>query len=141
MPIIYVALIGLAMAFPELGHEAGPALTANAVTSENVQVSGSTFSVKSGKDIPGIMKKIAICESNDRHFDENGDVLIGKYDARDIGRYQINKGIWEAEAKKLGIDIYSEAGNEAFALYLFEKQGTRPWFKSKYCWSKEVASW
>ncbi|OGF82304.1 hypothetical protein A3B18_03115 [Candidatus Giovannonibacteria bacterium RIFCSPLOWO2_01_FULL_46_13] len=136
MPIIYAALISLAMIFPEIGHEAGPALVAE-FEAETVGIEVS----KNMTPVPGIMKKIAKCESNDTHFKANGEVLTGNYDPRDIGRYQINKGVWGVEAKKLGYDIYSEEGNEAFALYLFEKQGTRPWFKSKVCWSKEVAGW
>ena len=39
--------------------------------------------------VPEILARIAVCESRDRHFDENGKVLKGsnKYD---IGKYQIN---------------------------------------------------
>jgi hypothetical protein len=36
------------------------------------------------------MKAIAHCESTDRHYNEDGSVLRGIVDKRDIGRYQIN---------------------------------------------------
>ncbi len=123
------------MAFPEISHEAGPTFDSNRAVISKVAASPSTL------DVPDILKKIAICESNDKHFNEKGEVLTGKYDPRDIGRYQINKGVWGQEAEKLGFNIYSEEGNEAFAMYLFGKQGTKPWVKSKFCWSKESAGW
>jgi hypothetical protein len=136
MPYIYAVLISLAMSCPEIGYEAGPD-----VAQEPPVPAEAKAAAQAAKELPEVLRKIAICESNDRHFKENGEVLTGKYDPRDIGRFQINKALWEDEAKKLGYDIYTEEGNEAFAVYLFEKQGTRPWFKSKYCWSKESAGW
>lgn len=147
MPYIYILLVGLAMIFPEIGHEAGPTLVSGVLVSENAVIYGSALTARIGVEKkaaekaaevkgPEIMKKIAKCESNDRHFESDGEVLIGKYDPRDIGRYQINKSYWEDEAKQLGYDIYSEAGNEAFARYLYRKYGTEPWKQSQSCWSR-----
>ena len=135
MPIIYAVLVGLAMAFPEISYEAGPDFE------QGVSVKKDAIFPVGGDKVPSVMKKIAICESNDTHFDKNGQVVKGKSDPRDIGRYQINKAFWEAEAKKLGHDIYTEEGNEKMAMYIFNKLGTAPWSKSKVCWSKVSATW
>lgn len=124
------------MSFPEIGYEAGPAYSPDISLERNAVLSPTTLTSKGVSEVPGIMKKIATCESNDKHFEKNGNVLIGKYDRGDIGRYQINIRYWEAEAKKLGYDLYSEDGNEAFAMYLYKKYGTEPWFRSRWCWSK-----
>lgn len=136
MPIIYFILMGLAISFPRISHEAGPAYDPGVYLETNAIISSSALAPGEGLEIPGIMKKIATCESNDRHFEKDGNVVIGKYNIRDIGRYQINLHYWESEAKKLGYDIYSEDGNEAFAMYLYKKFGTEPWSRSRWCWSR-----
>ncbi|OGF67196.1 hypothetical protein A3I27_01260 [Candidatus Giovannonibacteria bacterium RIFCSPLOWO2_02_FULL_43_11b] len=136
MLIIYFILVSLALSFPEVGHEAGPTYIQDVYLEKNAMISANALSPSVSLEIPGIMRKIATCESNDRHFDKDGKVVIGKYDIRDIGRYQINLRYWEDEAKKLGYDIYSEDGNEAFAMYLYKKYGTDPWQRSRWCWSR-----
>ena len=85
--------------------------------------------------IPAIIKKIAFCESRDRHFDEKGDVVRGTLNPRDIGKYQINLLAWGGEAKKLGIDVFTEKGNEQMALIIYRRHGTQPWMYSKKCWN------
>lgn len=138
MPIIYLVLVGLALSFPQIGHEATPPYnpdTANQGIYQNAVIPQNSALVKNNFVIPAVLKRIAKCESNDRHFDENGKVLVGKFDSRDTGRYQINRQYWGEESKKLGYDIYSESGNEAFALYLYSKYGTSPWSRSEACWS------
>ena len=127
--------MSLALTFPEVGHEAGPAYVSDTYLERNATISSNALS-PSANEIPAIMRKIATCESNDRHFDENGKVVIGKYDIHDIGRYQINLRYWEDEANKLGFNLYSEEGNETFAMYLYKKYGTDPWQRSRWCWSK-----
>jgi hypothetical protein len=83
---------------------------------------------------PPVLKRIAFCESGDRHFDAHGNVIRGKVNPEDIGRFQINQAMWGKNAEKLGYDIFSEEGNLLMALYLYEKQGTRPWVYSQKCW-------
>ncbi|MBI2024208.1 hypothetical protein HYT00_02385 [Candidatus Giovannonibacteria bacterium] len=137
MPIIYLVLVGLALSFPQIGHEATAPYDSESQSTfiyENAVISNNSVHAKTNIVLPEVMKRIAKCESNDRHFDENGKVLIGKFDTSDIGRYQINRRYWEAESKKLGYDIFSESGNEAFALYLYDKYGSDPWSKSEPCW-------
>jgi len=81
-----------------------------------------------------MMGKIAFCESDGRHFDENGEVVRGKANPYDIGKYQINVLYWGEKAKELGYDIFTEEGNEAMALQMYREQGTKPWLSSKPCW-------
>src|SRR3989344_4587361 len=142
MTYMYLILVGLAMVFPEIGHEAGPTFEPDVYIEENALISGGALASQGNeapinkKAVPAIMKKIAECESHNQHFDESGKVLRGNYDPRDIGRYQINRAYWEDKAVELGYDIYDEAGNEAFALYLYHAYGTDPWKQSRWCWSQ-----
>ena len=85
--------------------------------------------------LPPIFERIAYCESRDREFDEDGDVIRG-VNPYDIGRYQINTLHWSDTAHKLGYDLSTEDGNEAMALYLYQKFGTKPWRSSQKCWDK-----
>jgi len=87
-------------------------------------------------EIPDILKKIAFCESGNKQFNSDGSVLRGKQNSRDVGKWQINEFYHLANAQKIGIDIYTEAGNTEYALYLYNKNGTRDWNWSKSCWSK-----
>ena len=129
--------IALTLALPELGHEAGPEYDPGVYLEENALIMANAFLSQKGLLIaPEIMQKIAKCESGDRHFNERGEVLRGRANRFDIGRYQINRLYWEEEAKKLDHDIFSEYGNEAFALHLYQKYGTGPWKRSQRCWSK-----
>lgn len=84
--------------------------------------------------MPQVLLDIAWCESRDRQFEADGvTVLHGRMTA-DYGRWQINK-VHLPEAKALGIDIYTEAGNAQFALLLYNRNGTRDWNASRHCWS------
>ena len=84
--------------------------------------------------IPPILEKIALCESGNRQFNSSGTVLRGNYNKHDLGRFQINELYHASSAQKLGLDLYTDEGNTAFALYLYQTQGTTPWNLSKKCW-------
>ena len=86
------------------------------------------------KDTP-ILIEIAKCESTFRHLNKNGRIIRGKVNSSDIGVMQINEYYHSKEAEKLGIDLYSLEGNMEYAMYLYEKEGTRPWISSSPCWS------
>ena len=86
--------------------------------------------------IPEILQRIAFCESGGKHFDDNGQVIKGKFNPADIGKYQINLYYWSDEARRLGYNLYSEEGNELMALWIYEHYGTKPWSWSKKCWNK-----
>jgi hypothetical protein len=84
-----------------------------------------------------LMRRISWCESRWRQFDENGRVLRGEVDPRDSGKFQVNTYYHLTDSLKLGLDIFTEAGNEAYAWHLLRTKGTRPWEASRYCWSSE----
>lgn len=83
---------------------------------------------------PEILNRIAFCESNGKQFDENGQVVRGKENPNDIGKYQINLLFHLETSQKMGLDIFTEEGNEKYALYLYKKNGAKDWLASKECW-------
>lgn len=86
-------------------------------------------------DIP-LMQKIAKCESRNRHFNKNGTVLRGEITPLDRGVMQINLYYHAKTAEKLGLDLHDLDDNVAYARYLYEKEGAKPWMSSSACWSK-----
>jgi hypothetical protein len=90
------------------------------------------------KDIP-VMIQVAKCESHFSHELSDGSILKGKVDPADTGVMQINKRYHESTAIKLGLNLENIEDNLAYARYLYEKQGTKPWNASAPCWSKTLA--
>jgi hypothetical protein len=88
-------------------------------------------------ELPPVMKRIAECESGNRQYADNGQVITNgnKNGSVDIGRFQINLSIWGETATELGYDLTKEEDNTNFALYLFENYGSEPWIWSKKCWN------
>lgn len=89
------------------------------------------------KDIP-VMVEIAQCESRFRHYTDKGNILRGEKNWQDIGVMQINERFHLKDSKELGFDIYSLGGNLAYARYLYEEEGTKPWKHSKRCWKPSI---
>jgi hypothetical protein len=90
-------------------------------------------------DMP-IMAKIAKCESRNRHYNHRGEVLRGEKTPLDRGVMQINLFYHESAAKKMGLDVHDIDDNVAYARYLYEKSGAKPWMSSSACWSKFTSS-
>ncbi len=90
-------------------------------------------------DIP-ILARIAGCESRYRHLNRNGEVLRGEQNTYDRGVMQINLLYHEEAAAKLGLDLHNIDDNVAYARYLYEKEGARPWMSSSACWGKVADS-
>lgn len=86
-------------------------------------------------DIP-ILAQIAKCESQYRHLSKNGEVLRGEENRSDRGVMQINVFYHAKTAQKLGLDVHDLDDNVAYARYLYEKQGAKPWMSSSACWAK-----
>lgn len=86
-------------------------------------------------DIP-ILADIAKCESRFRHVDKSGIVLKGEENTYDRGVMQINLLYHEKTAEKLGLDVQDLDDNVAYARYLYEKEGAKPWMSSSSCWAK-----
>jgi hypothetical protein len=98
------------------------------------------------EDTAVIMERIAKCESEGKHFLSNGrinkhinvDKKTGKPTGSiDYGKWMINDAYHEADARKLGYDIYTPEGNEQMAYHLYHTQGTEPWIWTKSCWVKK----
>lgn len=85
-----------------------------------------------------LLAKIAYCESRNRHFDKNGLVLQGKRNSYDRGVMQINLLYHEKKALEMGLDLHNIDDNVAYARYLYQKQGAKPWQSSSACWSKPL---
>jgi hypothetical protein len=84
---------------------------------------------------PAVMARIAKCESGGSQYNKSGQVLINinTNGTTDIGLYQINS-VHNAQATKLGYDLTKKSDNEAYAMYLYETQGTGDWISSAKCW-------
>lgn len=89
------------------------------------------------KDDP-ILAEIAKCESQFRHIGSTGKVIRGKANKADVGVMQINEKYHLDQAEKMGYDLHTLEGNMAYAKWLYEKQGSQPWYPSEKCWSKAV---
>lgn len=108
---------------------------------EEKPINTETYVKNYFSDTP-ILAEIAKCESSYRHFDKEGHVLRGVKNDQDVGVMQINEAYHLDKAESLGYDIYTIDGNMAYAKYLYEEQGARPWLSSSGCWAhyKEIAS-
>lgn len=86
------------------------------------------------------LKRICSCESTGKpgkepqHYAPNGEVLRGRVNSLDTGACQINRTYHEVAATKMGLDLFIESDNRAYAEYLYETQGTSPWVYSAHCW-------
>ena len=90
-------------------------------------------------DIP-ILVEVAKCESRFRQYNnESGGVLRGEINSLDRGVMQINEYYHNEDSEKLGFNILTLEGNAAYARYLYEKYGVKPWNSSSKCWSKTTA--
>lgn len=93
-------------------------------------------------EIPIQLKKIAWCESGNRQFLPNGQVLRGHINSKDVGKHQINEFYHLEDSIKLGMDIYTLEGNTEYALYLYaDGRGARHWDWSKHCWGDPDRVW
>jgi hypothetical protein len=124
MMLVLVLLWGLAM----LKGSGSPAIS---YVSPIHEVSAS---VPPKKESPAVLARIAQCESGASHVDKNGQVLINA--TRDVGYYQINVPIHGKKASEMGLNLFIEEDNKAFAEYLFNNFGSEPWVHSKKCWNR-----
>jgi len=77
---------------------------------------------------------IAFCESGLRQFDSNGSILQGRVDSADIGFLQINLDAHKKELQSMGLNPAILEDNIKFGIWLYQKEGVRPWEASKKCW-------
>lgn len=90
-----------------------------------------------------VMQRIAGCESEGnrnakgKQFNANGTIVtnVNTNGTVDVGKYQINMQKAHIVAMaKLGLNPFTEEGNEAYAMYLYENEGTGDWSSSRSCW-------
>jgi hypothetical protein len=98
-----------------------------------VLIATSTEPVSVVVDPDTFLYYASYCESRHRQFDENGDVLQGRVDPDDTGRWQINKRYWLKSAISMGYDIETEHGNYMMAQHILEVQGEGAWSASAPC--------
>lgn len=127
------ASTAVAIAAPQENPGAPTKMTVKIVLQDRKAV--EEYLRKEYADTP-ILVEIARCESTFSQFDKNGRSLRGKVDSDDIGVMQINTRYHGERAEKLGFDIHTIEGNVAYAKFLYEKQGSKPWKASAKCWSK-----
>jgi hypothetical protein len=79
------------------------------------------------------LERIVYCESNWKTNAFNAR-------SRDLGLFQINLYYHQNAAEKMGLDLNDPKDNIRYALYLYEKNGTRDWNWSKHCWARKQRS-
>lgn len=86
---------------------------------------------------PPVLARIFTCESHNHQYAPSGQVLMkpNTNGTVDVGIAQINT-VWFAQATALHLDITTEAGNKAMALWIYQNKGTAPWYSSAHCWNK-----
>lgn len=87
-----------------------------------------------------VMIAIARCESKFTQFGKGGTALHGGMGGKMIGIFQVYGDIHADYANARGMDVYTTEGNIAYARYLYEREGTKPWLSSFHCWEKESVS-
>ncbi len=132
---------GLIIAFAFRPIAAGETISTQPALIEESEPPSTPVAVPVPKPADDILKKIAWCESKNRQFNADGSVHMGEINPQDTGKYQINEHYHLEASKALGMDIYTLAGNTAYANYLFKTQGTTPWNWSKGCWSDPDRVW
>ena len=81
-----------------------------------------------------IMVKVAKCESGLQQFYPDGSLVRGIRHPPDVGVCQINEAVHSTEARALGFDLHTLAGNVKYCRHLFDEEGTQPWESSRKCW-------
>jgi len=122
------------------GFEVSPSISPNAevVEIQHKSITTEEYVRNYFSDIP-VMVEVAKCESRFRQHDKSGNVLRGEVNPLDRGVMQINEHYHGEDAERLGYDILSIEGNTAYARYIYDKYGLRPWKSSSPCWGKTLA--
>jgi len=92
-------------------------------------------SEKNGID-DNLAVEIARCESGLRQYSDDGTVVRGRVNTKDVGVFQINEDYHLRQSQEQGYDIYTTRGNIEYAISLIKKSGSKPWSASKPCWGQ-----
>lgn len=120
----------------EFGHITSETIVEEATRATNLNTEKIVRSYF--RDLP-IMVQIARCESTFTHTLADGSVIRGRVDNDDTGVMQINRRYHERVAVTMNLDLNDIYHNMAYARYLYETEGTRPWNASAPCWGKTLA--
>lgn len=89
------------------------------------------------------LKRICACESTGdpegipQHYERDGvTVLKGRITPEDKGMCQINEFFHARNAKSLDLNIEDPFDNVAYANWLYEHEGDKPWSASAKCWKQ-----
>jgi len=85
------------------------------------------------KDTP-VMIAVAECESTFRQWDTATGEPLKNPGSSATGAMQLMASYHREPASYLGWDIDTLEGNLAYAEYLYDREGVRPWLQSSGCW-------
>lgn len=97
------------------------------------------------ESMAAVMQRIADCESGSgkagsgHQFNSNGTVVThtNSNGSVDVGKFELNLSAAHIqEMSKLGFNPLTEAGNTAYAQFLYQNRGTGDWSSSQHCWLK-----
>lgn len=137
--VMGIVCLGFWVAFG--GMKYGQAEAANEIVVRNVFLPPAVVTTK--ETMAAVMQRIAGCESEgNRHasgkqFHADGTLVthLNANGSLDVGKYEINLTAAHLnQAMKMHLDLTTEEGNEAFAQWIYENEGTDPWSSSKACW-------
>lgn len=81
-----------------------------------------------------LLRSIVQCESNWRQYNKDNSVVVS---SGNVGLAQINRFAHEATYTKMNLDMENPYDNLKFMVYLYERDGVRPWLEwSGYCFLK-----
>jgi len=86
------------------------------------------------------IREISKCESGMRQFKQDGELLRGIVNSKDVGLFQVNEFYHLEDSRKMGLDIHTAKGNIDYSMHLYSKYGDSPWIASKPCWSHTDSS-
>lgn len=101
---------------------------------------------ESGGGAPGAAHQFKTDKDGKIALDEKGNKIPLKNleGSSAIGKYQILASDHEERAKKMGFDIRTEEGNEAYARVLYQESGTKHWEvdpRGKICWEPKLRAY
>ena len=113
------------------------------VLARDTTTESKVLSVTDKTELSRELLTICACESTGRadgiprHYEDDGITVVrGRINENDVGICQINLTYHQKEAERMGLDLFKEEDNIAYANYLFETQGYTPWRSSQYCHGK-----
>lgn len=84
-----------------------------------------------------ILKEVIRCESGWRQYWKDGRLIVS---SGNIGLGQINRSAHERTYTAMGMDVRGTKDNLRFTVFLYRRDGLRPWREwSGHCWAPRIA--